>query len=413
MISWKDVFTAFKHKGATLAVSVFLSLALWRLIYSSTSVDVATVFITLLSLQYLSTIVTLGSHFSLGKSVLEKAAIRPTVLAMLILKRTLLGFLFIGFILVGLVLIGVIPDVSPWQLLLAAAFLSSGVYQNFTNSYFISSKKLGSLAWTPLLVVTVQLIAVLVSSIFTDQISLEVLFIIFFIANLLGASSSIFIISLFEKRHLVPKGDIGVVTKLTSDYGALFVSVFTPVFFQLDRLMASSFGSTEALAEAALLSRLLAPILGFTALLANFAYPIIAESIRPAAATRTLLRIAVIGGASTGLACFTLAGELSNFISGGELQMGLASSALFGCFVFSSWVYSIPDAIFRSVEGGQSTLARSLFLAILAVIIASPLAFSLFGLAGYFGVASIALMSTCLILLVIAFRKFRGGIVAD
>ena len=83
----------------------------------------------------------------------------------------------------------------------------------------------------------------------------------------------------------------------------------------------------------------------------------------------------------------------------------LAASTLFT----SIW----PVAIFRSVEGGQSTLAKSLFLTILVVIIASPLAFSLFGLAGYFGVASITLVSTCVILLIIGFRKFKGGIVAD
>jgi hypothetical protein len=167
----------------------------------------------------------------------------------------------------------------------------------------------------------------------------------------------------------------------------------SPILFQFDKYGASAFGDATDLEESALLSRILAPVLAFTALYTNYLYP---SAIQARFSLSKLLKevtLALALGVASGLGLILFGTNIGVLFSAGKVLIGSGTIASFSVLVFIFWLYSVPDAHLKAIKHGQSFQLACLCVVFCIMFSLAGWSFDANGLGGFYMLFSVSLFA--------------------
>lgn len=229
----------------TFPLQFYISIAVWRIVFSNASQADVQGLLVITSLSFLSTVFLLGSHTNLGNYAIDDsvhatrqftfALISPLILAILSVPVILL---FESQILTFLLISGSDKVVLALLVLVVGCLAPSAAFQ----SVLVAKNESAYIAFTPLVGSIFSYIAIKIMVI-QEYVSLANLYLVLMIPGIV----STFLLGFRSLKYLKPSKFSFKWNDLKSyiNIGSLLISIAAPFAFQLDRILITHLGSVE------------------------------------------------------------------------------------------------------------------------------------------------------------------------
>lgn len=243
-------------RSITFPVQFIVSIAVWRIIFSSASRDSIQGLLVITSLSFLSTVFLLGSHTNLGNFTIDGSIYANRQLMFSLLCPLILILLFVPIILLfesqilTFLLIPASDKIVLTLLILLVGFLApSAAFQ----SVLVAKDESAYVASTPIVGSIFSYIVIKVM-IMSNHLSMAYLYLCLMTPGIVSA----ILLGIRAVRYLKPAKLTFKLHDLKNyvNAGSLLISIAAPFAFQLDRVLISHLGTIEDSMKAAPVNRI-------------------------------------------------------------------------------------------------------------------------------------------------------------